>query len=78
MTESVDEKPETPQAEDTAYAESRPPREEDLPDQTVQDGVRIVEAMTMSWSRTSLIVVYIRQVIARRQTTDTELTKVLS
>lgn len=35
---------------------------DDVPDQNAQDGVRIAEAMTLSWSRSSLIVVYIRQV----------------
>lgn len=62
MAEHVDEKPEVP------YVESQQPQEEDIPDQTAQDGVRIAEAMTMSWSRTSLIVVYIRQVITCRHT----------
>ncbi|KAJ6103225.1 siderophore iron transporter mirB [Penicillium sp. IBT 16267x] len=36
---------------------------DDVPDQNAQDGVRIAEAMTLSWSKSSLIVVYIRQVI---------------
>lgn len=34
-------------------------RPEAVPDQNAQDGVRIAEAMTLSWSKTSLIVVYI-------------------
>lgn len=63
MAEHVDEKPGTPQADITPYVESQQPLEEDLIDQNAQDGVRIAEPMTMSWSRTSLIVVYIRQVI---------------
>ncbi|KAJ5815251.1 siderophore iron transporter mirB [Penicillium riverlandense] len=61
MAEHIDEKSGAPQAEETPYIESHQPQQEDLPDQTAQDGVRIAEAMTMSWSRTSLIVVYIRQ-----------------
>jgi hypothetical protein len=68
MAENIDEKRRTPQAEETPHVESQQPQEEDLPDQTAQDGVRIAEAMTMSWSRTSLIVVYIRQVITYRHT----------
>jgi hypothetical protein len=36
---------------------------DDVPDENAQDGVKIAEAMTLSWSRSSLIVVYIRQVV---------------
>jgi hypothetical protein len=32
---------------------------EAVPDENAQDGVRIAEAMTLSWSKSSLIVVYI-------------------
>lgn len=32
---------------------------EALPDQNAQDGVKIAEAMTLSWSKSSLIVVYV-------------------
>lgn len=32
----------------------------ETPDNNAQDGVRIAEAMTLSWSRSSLIIVYIR------------------
>ena len=33
---------------------------ENVPDPNAQDGVRIAEAMTLSWSKSSLVVVYIR------------------
>lgn len=32
---------------------------EAVPDENAQDGVRIAEAMTLSWSKSSLIIVYI-------------------
>lgn len=32
---------------------------DDVPDENAQDGVRIAEAMTLSWSKSSLIIVYI-------------------
>lgn len=37
-----------------------PPDDSETPDNNAQDGVRIAEAMTLSWSRSSLIIVYIR------------------
>lgn len=42
-----------------SYGLDGPECPEALPDQNAQDGVRISEAMTLSWSKTSLIVVYI-------------------
>jgi hypothetical protein len=36
---------------------------EAIPDDNAQDGVRIAEAMTLSWSKSSLIIVYIWWVI---------------
>lgn len=36
---------------------------EAVPDDKAQDGVRIAEAMTLSWSKSSLIIVYIWWVI---------------
>lgn len=32
---------------------------EAVPDENAQDGVRMAEAMTLSWSKSSLVVVYI-------------------
>ena len=35
------------------------PIEEQMPNETAQDGVKIAEAMTLSWNKSSLIAVFI-------------------
>lgn len=47
----------------TAYGPDGQGNPEAVPDQNAQDGVRIAEAMTLSWSKSSLIIVYMWSVI---------------